>query len=326
MVPHGTFGNNHGASMVELPGGGMLVAWFAGQREGAGDTRILLSRCAGSGCSAPATVVTAGERAQGSLLRRRTVGNCALFLAEDGTLWLFYNAVAIGGWAGSVVDYKVSRDLGRSWSPGRNLLGELGTLVRGVPLSSGPGRILLPVYNGLGKAQSYACLITHQAGAPASVSCGERTAEDGGIQPSIARLPNGRLLALMRDKRGRSIRRAWSSNEGMHWSAVDGIGLPNPDSSVALAALDDGRLLLAYNPTGRNVLALAISRDQGATFEYLKDFESSPDSNAEFSYPVLLQAKDGLIHLAYTHWRKSIKHAVFDKAWLNAPPRGALRP
>ena len=40
-------------------------------------------------------------------------------------------------------------------------------------------------------------------------------------------------------------------------------------------------------------------------------------AGAEFSYPALLQARDGRIHLAYTWRRQGIKHAVFNEAWLD---------
>ena len=42
------------------------------------------------------------------------------------------------------------------------------------------------------------------------------------------------------------------------------------------------------------------------------------DKNAEFSYPSLLQARDGSIHLAYTWRRQGIRHLSFNRAWLEA--------
>ena len=39
--------------------------------------------------------------------------------------------------------------------------------------------------------------------------------------------------------------------------------------------------------------------------------------NFEFSYPYLIQAHNGDIHLVYTWNRVFIKHVMFDQLWLN---------
>ena len=36
------------------------------------------------------------------------------------------------------------------------------------------------------------------------------------------------------------------------------------------------------------------------------------EENAEFSYPAIIQAKDGLVHMTYTWKRQRIKHVVVD--------------
>ncbi len=85
--------------------------------------------------------------------------------------------------------------------------------------------------------------------------------------------------------------------------------------------LRDGRLLLAFNDseTGRDTLRLAISADGGLNWSRSSTLESEPD--AEFSYPFLIQTKDGRIHLVYTWKRQAIKHAEFNLAWLEAQPK-----
>ena len=82
-----------------------------------------------------------------------------------------------------------------------------------------------------------------------------------------------------------------------------------------------GRLLLAYNPqtANRNKLALALSRDAGASWSAPRLVEDATGGE-EFSYPALLQGRDGTIHLAYTWQRKAIKHVSFAPSWLEEKP------
>ena len=66
--------------------------------------------------------------------------------------------------------------------------------------------------------------------------------------------------------------------------------------------------LLIYNPitsSARNKLAIAGSFD-GKTWEKLIDIEDQP--SGEFSYPAIIEGKDGAIHITYTYNRKNIKY------------------
>jgi predicted neuraminidase len=75
--------------------------------------------------------------------------------------------------------------------------------------------------------------------------------------------------------------------------------------------------LLVYNPTvhasnwwnGRGVLAVAISRD-GEHWKRVLTLENQ--AGAEFSYPAVIQASDGLLHITYTWKRLRIAHVVID--------------
>jgi predicted neuraminidase len=94
--------------------------------------------------------------------------------------------------------------------------------------------------------------------------------------------------------------------------------LPNPSAGIDALRLADGRFLLAYNPTatGREKLSIAVSAD-GENWPPAVVLEDSP---GEYSYPALIQTRDGLVHVTYTWKRQRIKHVVVDPARI-APAR-----
>jgi predicted neuraminidase len=84
----------------------------------------------------------------------------------------------------------------------------------------------------------------------------------------------------------------------------------------------DGSLLLVFNNTGkkRYRLSLARSVDEGKTWSVIHDFDrydpGAVEWPCEYSYPFIIQTRDGLLHLVYTWHRLAIKHIVFNEAWL----------
>ena len=86
--------------------------------------------------------------------------------------------------------------------------------------------------------------------------------------------------------------------------------LPNPSAGIDAVRLADGRFLLAYNPTasGRSPLALAVSRD-GRSWQRAVTLE---DDDGEYSYPALIQTRDGRVHVSYTWRRQRIQHVVVE--------------
>jgi predicted neuraminidase len=64
--------------------------------------------------------------------------------------------------------------------------------------------------------------------------------------------------------------------------------------------------VLIYNHTdkGRTPLNLAVSRD-GEHFRMFQTLESEP---GEYSYPALIQGREGDLHMTYTWNRKTIRY------------------
>ena len=70
----------------------------------------------------------------------------------------------------------------------------------------------------------------------------------------------------------------------------------------------------------RAPVSIAVSSDDGLTFDPILDIEtgsgycmtnnSKERRNRELSYPSIRQARDGSIHLAFTYFRRAIKHVI----------------
>ena len=85
---------------------------------------------------------------------------------------------------------------------------------------------------------------------------------------------------------------------------------------------------MEFNDTeeGRHNLSVAMSDDDGKTWPWQRDLEvgdgycMSNDSarglNREYSYPSLRQGPDGALHLAYTVFRKHIRHVRVMPDWV----------
>jgi alpha-L-rhamnosidase len=87
---------------------------------------------------------------------------------------------------------------------------------------------------------------------------------------------------------------------------------PNPSAGIDALRLRDGRFLLVYNPSaqGRDKLEIAVSPD-GKQWRQAVVLENAP---GEYSYPAVIQAADGLVHVTYTWRRERIRHVVIDPA------------
>ena len=108
-----------------------------------------------------------------------------------------------------------------------------------------------------------------------------------------------------------------TEDAGLTWSRPQPVDLPNPDAGLDALRLRDGRLLVAFNDSvsGRENLRLALSADDGRTWRRVATLADT--AGADFSYPFLMQSRNGDVHLVYTWRRTSVKHAVFNTSWLD---------
>ncbi|MEE4659814.1 MAG: sialidase family protein [Halieaceae bacterium] len=311
----------HSGTLVQLPGGDLLAAWFGGKREGAGDVAIWGSRWAGDDWSEPFIITdrAASEQELGRSLRK--LGNPVLHVDSQQRLWLFYVTVSIGGWSTSSISFKRSLDGGLSWEPAHRLvtspLANLSTLVRNRPLAMRGGNIALPVYHELAAKFGEVLHIDPDGRVLNKVRI---TSGRSAIQPSLVARDAQHVVALMRSvSPGPSqILLSRSANGGTSWSPMQATRLPNPDASVAALGTPDGGLLLAYNDShrARAQLSLGYSKD-GIHWRKLTDLENG-GVREEYSYPYLVRSANGDYHLIYTWRRTHMAHVRFNQAWLES--------
>jgi predicted neuraminidase len=314
----------HVGSICELADGRLAAAWYGGSQEGAVDVAVYFAtKDPITGWSTPRALVTrqSASRELGRFVRK--VGNSVVFTGPDGRLWLLYVSVTVGGWSGSSLNAKVSPDGGATWSDSERLtlspLANVSNLVKNKPVRLVGGGFVVPIsHENIGKFAELLWL----DGVPGADLRYRKTRLTHGhsyFQPTLAAQDEHDAVALLRavDKPG-LIGWVETSDAGAHWSAPRQTGLPNPGAGLDALGLSDGRILIAFNddPLLRSNLSLAVSRDRGLSWTRVAALENEPGS--EFSYPALLRAHDGSIHLVYTWKRRHIQHVAFNEAWVDA--------
>lgn len=293
------------------------MAWFSGTREGADDVGIWVSRHIAGGWTHPIEVAN-GIKPDGT---RYPCWNPVLFEMEEQTLMLFYK---VGPnprrWWGMV---KISHDNGLTWNSARRLPEGILGPIKNKPVRLADGSILGPISTeSLGRTSRWRVHFerTVDAGRTWSVvhvPIGDKESQINAIQPSILIHPDGRLQAVGRTRSGR-VFQTRSNDSGRSWSPITLTVLPNPNSGTDAVTLHDGRHLIVYNHTkeGRSPLNISLTSD-GTTWAAALVLEREP---GEYSYPAVLQAMDGLVHITYTWNRQRIKHVVIDPKKLKSVP------
>ncbi len=302
-----TFSNCHASTIVETRNGILVTAWFGGTREGKPDVGIWLSRNV-DGKWTESEEVANGVQEDGG---RHPCWNPVLFQPGKGQLLLFYKVGPTpASWWGML---KTSDDNGRTWSEAKRLPEGIFGPIKNKPVQLRNGDILCPTstedkgWRVHFERSSDDGKTWHAGG---TINDGR---EIGAIQPSILLHPGSRLQAVGRTRQGK-VFDVWSDDNGKTWGKMTLTDLPNPNSGTDAVTLRDGRHLLVYNhtPKGRSPLNIAVSKD-GKSWQSALVLENDP---GEYSYPAVIQAGDGLIHVIYTWKRLKIRHVVVDPAML----------
>jgi predicted neuraminidase len=302
------FASAHASTIVELRNDDLLAAWFGGTAEGAPDTAIWASRRIAGQWSAPYLLVREPNIA---------CWNPVLFHSSDGKLWLYYKfGPNVRTWTGARL---VSNDEAHTWSQPDHLpaglLGPIkdkplilhdGTIVSGTSVESySSWAVWIDRSTDYGKTWTKIGPITAPS-QPAQTNQSEHVT--GIIQPTIVPLGKKhlRLYARSTSDIGR-ICVADSFDDGLTWTQAHSTDLPNPNSGIDAVGLRDGRIILIYNNSEKNRTPLNL--DVSADGEHFKIFATLEDQPGEYSYPAIIQARDGEIDITYTWNRQRIRFA-----------------
>ena len=293
------FRSCHASTIAETKDG-LIAAWFGGSDEGRNDVSIWTARRDANQWTAPVEVAT-GVSPNGE---RYPCWNPVLFQMPDGPLLLFYKVgPSPSKWWGMLIR---STDGGKTWTrPERLPDGILG------PIKNRP--VLMGKNLWCGSSTEHAGWRVHLEFTPDAAKTWSRTEplNDGkafaAIQPTILPWSNERVQLLCRSRQGKIVE-CWSEDGGKNFSPLAATSLPNPNSGIDAVKLSDGRALLVYNhtPRGRTPLNVALSND-GKEWGTPVTLENQP---GEYSYPAVIQASDGRVHVTYTWKRERIRHVV----------------
>ena len=311
----------HASSLLELDNGDLLCAWFGGTREGAPDVNLWLARKPKGGkWQSPVSVSDGGGQ---------TLFNPVLVRLRGGDIQIYFVSPGIND--GKVI---TSSDIGHTWGKAKELpegfVGPIvnkpvymddGTIIAGGSLQGGPGwRIHVERSIDNGKTWTKVGPINDPVNTKYKI-----------IQPTILVHSQKRLQMLARTSEKHmdsKIAQTWSDDGGLTWSPVTETMLPNNSSAIDAVTLDDGRHLLVYNHStredpmggrkGRGILTVAVSND-GINWEAAAVLEYRT-GQVQYSYPAVIQTKDGLVHVTFSWHRKRIKHVVIDPKKLETYP------
>ncbi len=314
----------HSATLDLLPNGSLIALWFAGSHEGKPDVQIWQSYFESGIWSKAHPIVSRISLAQDMLMYIKKVGNPVIYRAVDNTLHLFVLSVSIGGWSGSSLNHLISLDNGVSWSKAKKIvlspIFNISTLVRTSAITLSNGGFYLPVYH---EAIRYYPEILYFDASGKFIKQLRINSYNRMIQPAIAIDSPTTAFAYFRNHINSDVTLYTQATHdtGKTWGKLVATNLYNKDSSIAVASLGDGRILMIRNIVNRNRLAISITRNG----YYWKDIVYLEDSalDGEFSYPVIKVHND-IVDILYTWQRKYIKHVRFNTRWLNTKESEAL--
>jgi predicted neuraminidase len=315
FVSNGQTRSVHVSSAVELSNGDLLGFWYGGSREGHRDVVILQSRFEQQHqrWTEPKAIISREQVADSQWRYIKKVGNSNVTRVGDRLVIVFVT-VSVGGWATAHMNVTWSDDEGETWSKPKRLVTSpffnVSTLVRNKGFALADEQTLaMPVYHELNGYWPQLLLMSSEG----DIYLQRSFATDGlSLAPAMVPISHTEFGVFMRAGERGFVRRADIDIKGNQIAETVDTQVINPNASLDALRLRDGRWLMVTNPnkTDRKRLSLWQSDDQGKQWQEVLVLENSTAEKAEFSYPWILQASDGLVHVVYTWEREEIRHQI----------------
>lgn len=290
---------------------GRLWLLYTAQKSGNQDTAIVRYRVSQDNGVSWGPIATLFDKA-GTFVRQPVV-------VLDNGEWLvpvFYCRTQPGEkWVGNndVSAVLISADAGASWHE-YEVPGSVGCVHMNVEQL--PDGSLLAFFRSRWADHIYRSCSTDRGRSWSVPLASELPNNNSSIQ--FTRLANGHLAMVFNDiSAAQATERRVSLYDEIEDDDDDG-------ASVAAAPAPDGRT--AFWGTPRAPMTLAISEDGGKTWPHKRNLEtgdgycmsnnSQQQINREYSYPSIKQTPDGMLHIAYTHFRQRIKYVRVAEDWV----------
>jgi len=270
-----------------------------------GTIMFIYSKYTGESSSdhAPASLVARYSRDEGKTWTVRdeiivaneggmNVMSVSLLRLQNGNIALFY--LRKNSTEDCIPMMRISDDEAQSWSdpimcirdkPGYYVLNndrviqlESGRLLMAVARHNGPGE----EWNNVGSLFAY-----YSDDNGVTWTSSEQVPNDMDIvtqEPGLIEMKDGRVMMYIRASGGFQ-QLSYSSDKGETWSPIEPSNIPSPLSPATIEQMPGGNWLLIWNNNDgsnlelagkRTPLTVAISRDEGQTWKYIKNIEEDP--------------------------------------------------
>ncbi|PAF54166.1 hypothetical protein BKH42_02385 [Helicobacter sp. 13S00482-2] len=313
----------HSATLTSLQNGDLLVAFFAGSREGAKDVKIYGSVYDAKKrfWSKPFVILSREALSKKSKQYIKKLGNPVLYRDKD-RVYLFVVGVSIGGWATSKI-YEFYID---GFSPQKTFnykqvlhlspFMNISNLVRSAPIPLNGGGFILPIYHEL--VDKYALMIKFDSSGNV-ISITKPNNLHKQLQPSLAPLSHTKCLAIFRNKGAyeNTMFSQLCENAGEKWFPPEKTNIKNYDNSANLTRFNKDIYLIhnTFNKSpnlDRGTLTLSVMISPK---EFKKIMDLDHTNSAEVSYPTTITDGDN-IDIVYTFNRKNIRHIRLNRSYL----------